>query len=114
MRKGERGALCKLFMGKAHDHVARSFLLYMTERMGFRHKWQTSIKTYITTSSFSVLVNDGASNFFKDSRGLRQGDPLYPLLFLILKTALTILHINARELNLYKGVKVKETTKRFK
>ena len=38
----------------------------------------------MSTVQFSVLVNRSPADFFGSSRGLRQGDPLSPLLFLVM------------------------------
>ena len=61
------------------------------ERMGFGSKWISWINWCISTASFSVLVNGSPKRFFRSSRGLRQGDPLSPYLFVIRMEALSYL-----------------------
>jgi hypothetical protein len=80
LRSGEPGVICKMDLEKAYDHVNWNFLLYMW-RCGFGGQWCLWIAHCISSVWFSVLVNGSPYGFFKSSRGLRQGDPLLPLLF---------------------------------
>ena len=75
------GVICKLDIEKAYDNVNWKALLKLLKKMGFGEKWCSWICTCISTVQFSVLVNGSPADFFGSSRGLRQGDPLSPLLF---------------------------------
>jgi len=78
------GVICKLDIEKACDHVNWETLLDLLKRMGYREKWCKWIRTCISTIQFSILVNRSPPNFFGSTMGLRQGDPLSPMLFLVM------------------------------
>ncbi|GKV28721.1 hypothetical protein SLEP1_g37737 [Rubroshorea leprosula] len=91
---------------KAYDSVNWNFLDSMMNKFGFCLKWRSWIKECLLTSSVSVLVNGSPTEEFRMKKGLRQGDPLAPFLFLLVAEALNGLILKAKEQNLYKGSKV--------
>ena len=89
LKSGIPGVIVKMDIEKAYDHVNWNALFYLMERMGFGARWGRWIWACISTVRFSVLVNGSLAGFFGSSRGIRQGDPLPPLLFLLVKEVLS-------------------------
>lgn len=88
---------------KTYDSVSWNFLIYMMRRMGFCTKWIRWMEGCLKSATVSVLVNGSPLAEFLPQRGLRQGDPLSPLLFNIVAEALNGIMNQALEKGLFKG-----------
>jgi hypothetical protein len=82
-KSGKECLIFKVDFEKAYDSVDWSFLDYMLMRFGFGDKWRGWMKACICSGSMSVLVNGCATEEICIRRGLKQGYPLAPLLFLL-------------------------------
>jgi hypothetical protein len=105
-RRKDKCLFFKVDFERAYDTVNWNFVEYMMVRMGFGEGWRRWIRACIFQSSMSVLVNGSPTEDFIVGKGLRQGDPLSPFLFLIVAEGLTGLMGKAVENNVFHGYKV--------
>ena len=91
-RKGKKGSLAlKLDISKAYDRVEWPFLQGIMQRLGFLKGWISRVMGSVTTSTFSVLINGKPYGHIQPSRGIHQGDPFSPYLFLLCAEGFTSL-----------------------
>lgn len=81
--------ILKLDMAKEYDRIEWDFLAAVLKRFGFDNYFVDKIDRLITNCWFSVAVNGDLAGFFKSSRGLRQGDPIAPILFILAQESLS-------------------------
>ena len=78
-RKGRTGLIAiKIDLEKAYDRLEWSFIRDTLKLLNFPNHLIYLIISCVSSSSISVLVNDGGLDYFQPFRGIRQGDPLSP------------------------------------
>lgn len=106
-KRGKQGdCAIKLDMAKAYDRVEWRYLECIMRAMGFPEVWISLVMKCVTSVTFSVRVNGVFSDEFKPSRGLRQGDPISPYLFLICSEGLSCMLKNIGPQYVSRGVRV--------
>ena len=103
-RRKCKGLILKLDFEKAFDSVRWDFLLEVLETMNFGSKWCSWIKGVLTSTRISVLVNGSPTAEFSPERGLRQGDPISPLLYNIVAEVLSVMLTSASNKGIFKGI----------
>ncbi|XP_023641325.1 uncharacterized protein LOC111831438 [Capsella rubella] len=96
----------KTDMSKAYDRIEWDFIRLVMERMGFHPKWIKWIMQCISTVSYSFLLNGAAQGSVVPQRGIRQGDPLSPYIFILCSEVLSGLCTKAQMDGTLPGLRV--------
>jgi len=96
----------KIDLSKAYDRISWIYLRLLLTHLGFDYSFISWIMGCISNVSYAILINGAASRFFNSQRGLRQGFPLSPLLFLLVVEGLSRLIHTARRAGKVKGIEV--------
>jgi hypothetical protein len=80
--------LLKIDVAKAFDFVSSVFLLEVLQHMGFELRWRNWIAGILSTLSTKIMLNGCLGRRICHARGLRQGDPLSPMFFVLVMEVL--------------------------
>jgi hypothetical protein len=105
-QSGKSCFILKVDFERAYDSVSWSLLTYMLSRCGFSDTFKSWIKACVFIGDLSVLVNGSPSKEVKINRGLKQGSPLAPFLFLLIAEGLAGLMRQAVAVGKYNGFKI--------
>ncbi|GJX78048.1 RNA-directed DNA polymerase, eukaryota [Tanacetum coccineum] len=92
-----------------HDVVAAVISFFSTANFGFGLKWRSWIQGCLNSAMGSILVNGSPTSEFKFSKGLKQGDPLSPFLFIMIMESLHLSFNNVVNAGLYNGIQIDES-----
>ena len=95
-RKNKSGVILKIDCEKAYDKVKWSCVQQTLRTKGFSPKWCQWIASFIQGGHVGIKVNSQVGSNFQSYKGLRQGNPLSPILLNIVVDMLTILIIIKR------------------
>lgn len=101
--------LFKADFNKAFDSVNWEYLDSVMAQMNFGLKWRRWINGCLRSARASVLVNGSPTAEFPLTKGVRQGDPLSPFLFIIAMEGLNVMMKAANEKGIFDGVHIPNT-----
>jgi hypothetical protein len=101
---GQRAVILKLDFEKAYDRVSWAFLRTVLSRKGFEGGNVHRLMQLVTGAQTAIAINGEIGPFFHNKRGVRQGDPISPLLFNFMADALSAMIDAASRAGHIKGV----------
>ena len=111
-KKKEAHILLKLDISKAFDSVSWAFLLEVLRKVGFGQRWRDLICLILSTASTQILNGEPGDTIYH-LRGLRQGDPLSPMLFILVMDVLNSLVNSAALMGLLQPIAVQQARHRL-
>ena len=96
----------KLDMKKAYDRLEWDYLEAIMKKLGLSPSFVDTVMRGVRSVTFSVLFNGGRTGEFKPSRGIRQGDPISPYLFLLAAEGLSCLLKHAMTSGELEGIQI--------
>nr|GEW82625.1 putative RNA-directed DNA polymerase, eukaryota, reverse transcriptase zinc-binding domain protein [Tanacetum cinerariifolium] len=98
--------ISKLLDNRLSKVIDKKYLDFILDSLGFGSKWRSWIRACLHSSRASILINDSPTSEFSIKRGLRQGDPLSPFLFILVIEGLHCAMSNAVNSGLIREIKL--------
>ncbi|XP_057790850.1 uncharacterized protein LOC131007957 [Salvia miltiorrhiza] len=95
----------KVDIHKAFDTLRWDFLLFVLQEFGFSNIFCSWIKTILSSARISIRFNGALYGYFDCGRGVRQGDPLSPILFALAEDVLSRIFLDAANRGLITGMR---------
>nr|GEY59362.1 RNA-directed DNA polymerase, eukaryota [Tanacetum cinerariifolium] len=105
-RKKKQFLVFKVDFEKAYDSVRWDFLDDILKKFGFGEKWCKWIQNCLRSSRGLVILNGSPTQEFQFYKGLKQGDPLSPFLFILIMESLHLAFQRVEDAGLFKGIKL--------
>nr|GFB46310.1 cysteine-rich receptor-like protein kinase [Tanacetum cinerariifolium] len=102
--KKKQSLIFKVDFEKAYDSVRWDFLDDVLKKFGFGNKWCNWIQCCLNSSRGSILVNGNPTEEFQFFKGLKQGDPLSPFLFILIMESLHLSFQRVVDVSMFKGL----------
>nr|GEW97297.1 putative RNA-directed DNA polymerase, eukaryota, reverse transcriptase zinc-binding domain protein [Tanacetum cinerariifolium] len=93
----------------AYDSMRWDYLDEVLDKFGFGGKWRGWIQGCLKSSRGSILINGSPTKEFQFNKGLKQGDPLSPFLFILIMKSLHISFQRVVDAGLYNGLRLSST-----
>ncbi|GJX98096.1 RNA-directed DNA polymerase, eukaryota [Tanacetum coccineum] len=108
--KKQRAMVFKVDFAKAYDFIRWDYLEDVLHSFGFGSKWRSWIRGCLNSGMASILVNGSPTSEFQFHRGLKQGDPLAPYLFILVMESLHLSFTRVIEAGIFTGVRIDPST----
>lgn len=97
-KRKAKGVMIKLDISRGFDSISWSFLFEVLRAKGFLELWCSRLAILLSIASLGVIVNGCHSRKFRHAKGLRQGESVSSLLFVIAMDSLTCMMIKAQQM----------------
>nr|GFA80938.1 RNA-directed DNA polymerase, eukaryota [Tanacetum cinerariifolium] len=104
--KNHKTMIFKVDFEKAFDSVRWDYLDDVLAKFGFGDKWRGWIHGCLNNAKGSILVSSSPTTEFQFYKGLKQGDPLSPFLFILIMESLHLSFKNVENAGIYKGISI--------
>nr|GEV03953.1 nucleotide-binding alpha-beta plait domain-containing protein [Tanacetum cinerariifolium] len=102
--KKKQSLIFKVDFEKAYDSVRWDFLDDVLKKFGFGNKWCAWIQSCFRSSRGSIIINGSHVKEFQFFKGIKQGDPLPPFLFILIMESLHLSFQRVVDVGMFKGI----------